>query len=70
MYPKIFEMTKSLLLSNVDDGRCLSSPTRRHDVSRQVSNSVIGESGDCFVSITHLALNFYLYERGVRVVCF
>jgi hypothetical protein len=33
MYPGTSEMMKSLLLSNVDDGRCLSSPKRRHDVS-------------------------------------
>jgi hypothetical protein len=58
MYPSIFEITKSLLLSDVDNGRCFSSQTRRHALSRQVSNSVNGESGDCFVSITHLELTF------------
>jgi hypothetical protein len=69
MYPGIFEMMQSLLLSYVDDGCCFSSHTRRHDVPRQVSNSENGESGDCFVSITHLDLNFYLYEMAIGVVC-
>jgi hypothetical protein len=62
MYPGTFEMMKSLLLSNVDDGRCFSSQTRRHDVSRQVSNPVNGESGDCFFPITYFALTFFLMK--------
>jgi hypothetical protein len=62
-------MKKSVLLSYADDGRCFSSQTRRHDVYRQVSTSFYGESGHCFVSITHLALPFNLYEIIVCVVC-
>jgi hypothetical protein len=69
MYPGTFEMMKSLLLSNVDDGRCFSSQTRRHDVSRQVSNSVNGESGDCFFSITHLELFFFKRNGCSHVLC-
>jgi hypothetical protein len=68
MYPCIFEMMTSVLLSDVDNGRCFSSQTRRHDVSRQVSNSVIGESGELLVSITHPAFTFYLYE--ISILCY
>jgi hypothetical protein len=49
IYPGTFEMMKSVLLSNVDDVLCFSSQIRKHDVSRQVSTSVNGESGDCLV---------------------
>jgi hypothetical protein len=59
----------SPLLSDVHAGRRFGVQTTRHDVSREVSNSENGETGDCFVLITHLALTFYLYEMGVRVVC-
>jgi hypothetical protein len=67
MYGVIFEMMKSLPLSYVDADCRFSIQTRRHDVSRQVSNSVNGESGDCFVSITHFELTFNLYEMAVLV---
>jgi hypothetical protein len=71
MYPGTFEMTMSLLLSDVDAGCCFSSQTKMNDVSRQVSNSVNGGSGELSVSITQLALTFYLYEMASRVFfCF
>jgi hypothetical protein len=63
-------MTKSLLLSNVDDGRRLSSQTRMHDVSRQVSNSENGESGDFLVSITHLELTFICMKWAFALFVF
>jgi hypothetical protein len=69
MYPGIFEMMKSLLLSDVDTGCCFSRHTRSQDVFRKVSNSVNGEPGELVVPITHLALNFDLYEMASRVFC-
>jgi hypothetical protein len=69
MYPGTFEMMKSLLLSDMDAGFCLSIQTRMHDVSRQVSNSVNGVSGELLVSMRHLAFNFYLYGMTARVFC-
>jgi hypothetical protein len=70
MYPSIFEMTKSLLLSNVHAGCCFSIRTRRHDLSRQVPNLENGEWGELLVSITNLALTVCLYVMGVRVFVF
>jgi hypothetical protein len=69
MYPGIFEITKSFLMSLLSDGRCFSSQTRRHDVSRQVPNLENGEWRELLVSITNLALTFCFYEIVVCVVC-
>jgi hypothetical protein len=69
MYPGIFEIMKSFMLSLLSDGRCFSIQTRRHDVSRQVSNLENGEWRELLVSITNLALTVCLYEMGVHVFC-